>query len=303
MPHGPLPVDERNPIIIENDSFSDNWMGEYAVLLANSGGSTLAGIIICSSEYWPDLNANVTGWNKFVNAARASGLKDIPDVTASAGERLHEPSDGQIDSTIPNRSAGAQRIIELSRELSLPWRPVVVLVGTQLTDLADAYLVDPSVVDRVVVVAALGTFDTPRALMTGPNGDLDPWADWIVAHRFKYIQVSAYYDQTADVTDTGIGNLPQNPLGDWIAAKQPNISSLREAADQVTVLVANVPQFATASTRMAPDPSATFGSPIGQGPPLVPNQNGNAIVVTQVASPLAASRLWQMLLEPQLQQP
>ena len=69
-----------------------------------------------------------------------------------------------------------------------------------MTDIADAYLIDPSVVDRVVVVAALGTYTAPNGAMNPPNGELDPWADWIVAQVFQYIQVSAFYDQTGDVT-------------------------------------------------------------------------------------------------------
>ena len=302
-PHGPLPVDERNPVIIENDTVNDNWMGEYSLLLANEGALSIAGIIVCSSNYWPDLNSNVMGWTKLVDAARGSGLGNIPDLTVSAGAPLVAPSDGQIDSTVPNHSVGAQRIIDLSRQLSLPSRPVVVLVGTQLTDLADAYLVDHTVVDRVVVVAALGSLMAPKALMTGPNGDLDPWADWIVAHRFKYIQVTAFYDQTQDVKASDLGNLPQNQLGDWIAQKQPGISPLPQAGDQVTVLTMGLPQFATLVQRVSPDPSAKFGSPKGQGPPLVPDDTGNAWVVTKIAAPLAASRFWQMLLEPHAAEP
>ena len=85
--------------------------------------------------------------------------------------------------------------------------------ATSLTDVADAYLVDHTVVDRVVVVAALGSYAAPDGIMAGPNGDMDPWADWIVAQRFRYIQVSAYYDQTGDVTAAEIPSLPQNPLG------------------------------------------------------------------------------------------
>jgi hypothetical protein len=266
------------------------------MLLANNGGPSLAGIIIGASAYWKDLNANVPGWTNMVSAARSSGLAGIPDVTVSAGAPLTVPDDREIDSTVPNHSAGAQRIIDLSHELSAPLRPVVVLVGTQLTDLADAYLVDPTVVDRVVVVAALGTLSLPKVLMTGPNGDLDPWADWIVAHRFKYVQVSAYYDQTGDVTATDFGNLPKNPLGDWIAAKQPNILAFEVAADQVTILALSVPEFAKATQRMSPDMTAIFGSPIGQGPPLVEDPSGNVVVVTEVAPPLAKSRFWQMLL-------
>ena len=38
VPHGLLPVDERNPILLANDGAYDNWQGEYAVLLANAGG-------------------------------------------------------------------------------------------------------------------------------------------------------------------------------------------------------------------------------------------------------------------------
>lgn len=297
VPHGSLPVDERNPVIIQNDSASDNWIGEYAFLFANNGGPPIAGIIVCASNYWPDLNANVTGWEKLVNAARASGFEQIPELTVSAGAPLMKPDDGKIDSTVPNHSSGAQKIIDLSRERSLPERPVVVLVGTQLTDLADAYLIDRTVVERVVVVATLGMLQAPKAVMTGPNGDLDPWADWIVAQRFKYVQISVYYDQTADVTTSELGDLPQDAFGRFIADKQPNISTNQLATDQVAVLAVGLPQFVTAVHRSSADTSAGFGNPRGQGPPLVPDSKGHAFVVTQIAAPLAASRFWRMLLE------
>src|SRR4051794_7348517 len=51
-PHGLLPVDERNPVILTNDGAFDNWAGEYAVLLANGGGSPLAEIIVSASFGW-----------------------------------------------------------------------------------------------------------------------------------------------------------------------------------------------------------------------------------------------------------
>src|SRR5207244_1439329 len=76
MPHGKLPVDERNPVIIYNDSSLDNWMGEYAFLLANSGGPPVAGIISSSSGYWRDATANASGWSDLLSAARSSGLKN-----------------------------------------------------------------------------------------------------------------------------------------------------------------------------------------------------------------------------------
>jgi hypothetical protein len=297
---GKLPVDNHNPVIIDNDGWSDNWLGEYAVLLANSGGLTLAGIVVDASSYWSDEEANATGWTNLVMAARGSGLVHIPDVTRGASVPLTVPADQQIESTVPLRSPGAQLIVDVSRRLSLPGQPVVVVTGAQLTNLADAYLTEPTVVDRVVVVASLGSSSSGKTLMTGPNGDLDPWADWIVAHKFHYIQVTVLYDQAGDVTAGDIASLPKNAFGDWMAAKQANLSKLNTAADQVAVLAAAVSEFVTTVERSEPDPTAVFGSPQGQGPPLIPSATGNASVVSQVDASLPRARLWRMLQDPQI---
>jgi hypothetical protein len=292
--HGLLPVDARNPVIIYNDSASDNWIGEYAVLLAQSSGPPLAGIIVTGSSYWPDAAANTRGWNDLLTAAKSSGFANLPPVTTSLGKPLVRPADGQILSTAKNDSAGAELIVERSRQLSLPWRPVVVLAGTQLTDLADAYLIDPSVVDRVVVVAALGTYSAPKGAMNPPNGELDPWADWIVAEVFQYIQVSAFYDQTGDVTTADVPNLPQNALGMEMAMKQPNLFAIVTAADQVSVLSVGLGKFVAAVQQASVDTTAGFDST--QGPPLIPDPQGNVLIVTRIQAPLAMSCLWQLLL-------
>ena len=292
--HGLLPVDGRNPVIMYNDSASDNWSGEYAVLLAQSSGPPLAGIIVTGSSYWPDVTSNTKGWNDLLTAAESSGISNLPAVTVSTGKPLVRPADGQILSTAKNDSPGAQLIVNLSRQLSLPWRPVVILADTQLTDVADAYLIDPSVVDRVVVVAALGTYTAPNGAMNPPNGELDPWADWIVAQVFQYIQVSAFYDQTGDVTAADVPNLPQTALGKEMAAKQPNLLTITTASDKVSVLAVGLSKFVAAVQQASVDTTAAFDST--QGPPLVPNPKGNVLIVTQIQAPLAMSCLWQLLL-------
>jgi len=297
QPHGKLPVDERNPVILYQDDWSGDWMGEYAVMLANTGGPPLAGIIVNTTPWWRDLNSNASGWNDLVVAARASGLENIPDVTASAGGPLTRPANGQIDSTMPTHSAGAKLIIDVSRQLSTPARPVVVASATSLTELANAYLLDHSVVDRVVVVAALGSVAPPNGIMDGPNGDMDPWADWIVVHRFRYVHVGTWYDQTKDVTAGQLPDLPHNPLGDRIADKLPNIIPDLTASDQVALLAVALPTFVTEVQRASPDTSAGFDST--QGPTLVPDAAGSSWVVTQVSAQLAAPRLWWMLRDPE----
>ena len=49
-----LPVDQANPVILYQDDWSGDWLGEYAVLLANSGGPPLAGIVINGCNSHPD---------------------------------------------------------------------------------------------------------------------------------------------------------------------------------------------------------------------------------------------------------
>lgn len=295
-PPGLLPVDERNPVIIANDSATDNWTGEYAMLLANAGGPPLAGIIVNASPYWPDLAANLSIWDHMVEAAGASGLRNIPAATASAGDPLVRPADGQIESTTPNRSEGAKLIVAQSARLSLPWRPLVVVTGSRLTDVADAYLIDHAVADRVVVVSALGGAGDGGGAMGWPNGELDAWADWIVGQRFRYIQVNGYYDQLADVSSAKVADLPANAFGAWIAAKVPSVLQIPMSSDQIGVLAVGLPAFATAVGRVAVDASAAFDA--ATGPPLLAQADGSAWVVPSCDAAMAGDRLWKMLLDP-----
>ncbi len=295
-PHGLLPVDERNPVVLVNDGANDNWQGEYAVLLANAGGPSLAGIIVNASTPWPDLDANVAGWRDLVAAARASGLGNIPDPIASIGSPLVRPASGEIAATQANRSEGALFIVEASRRLSLPYRPLVVATGGSLTDIADAYLVDPTVVDRVVVVSSLGSMNGSGGSMGDPNGLEDPWADSIVAERFRYVQVSAFYDQLTDVPDSSLSRLPANALGTRIAAKQPNLWEWPPASDQVGVIAVGIPGFATAVERVAASGAVAAGATTG--PDLLTNPNGSGWLVTSCVGTAATAAFWKALLDP-----
>ena len=294
-PRGLLPIDERNPVILTNDGAFDNWLGEYAVLLANGGGPQLAGIIVSASPAWPSIDTNVAGWRDFVYAARKSGLKNVPNWTPSFNARLTVPDSGKIEDTKPNGSEGANLIKDLSAKLALPYRPVVIVTGGALTDIADAYLLDPSVVERVVVISSLGTLDATGASMGMPNGEMDPWADRIVAKHFRYIQVSAYYDQLADVPDSRLPDLPDNPFGERMFEKQPRIFDIKVASDQVALLAASLPGFAVKVQKATAIMPASGDS---GAPHLTLDPSGTIQLVTQTAGPLAAARLWELLLAP-----
>jgi hypothetical protein len=290
-----LPVGRDNPIILANDGPEDNWHGEYAVLLAHAGGPPLAGIIVSTGGVWGDLEANLGGWQDLVQRARASGLANVPDPVSSPAETLKRPSDGEIDATVPNDSTGARFIVDTSLRLSRPDRPVVVVTGGRLTDIADAYLIDPTVTERVVVVSSLGTGiseDEPQAHLGVPNGEMDSWASAIVVQRFRYVQVSAYYSQVADIPAERLAELPDNPFCDRIRAKQPEIAANRLAADQVSVLALGLAGFARDVTRVA------FAGFEVDEPLLAPDPRGTAWLVGSANATAVSAGIWRILLDP-----
>ena len=293
-PSGLLPVDQRNPIILLNDGAYDNWSAEYAILLANGGGSPLVGIIVNETPDWPDIQTNVRGYTDLVAAALSSGLANPPDPIPSIGAPLVMPASGNIDDTKQNRSAGALLIVNTSKSMALPHRPLVIATGGALTDVADAYLVDHTVTERVVVVSSLGSATSAGGGMGKPNGNGDPWADYIVAHQFRYVQVSAWYDQLTDVPTSSLSQLPNNALGAWIAAKQPNLWQWSPASDQVSVLAVGLPSFATAIERVSPSGAVDGGAT--EGPTLASDKSGSGWLVTGCDGTVATKLFWKVLL-------
>ena len=295
-PHGLLPVDERNPMVLINDSESENWQGEYAVLLAHGGGPRLVAIIVGTNPNSPAIVDNVAPWRKLVKAARDSGLSQVPDPIGSIGDQLTRPASGEIDDTQANHSEGANRIIEAAHEYSLPYRPLVVVTGGRLTDVADAYLIDHTITQKVIVVSALGSFTSTGGTMGVPNGEMDPWADTIVTARFRYVQVSTYYDQLTDVPTARLSELPDNAFGKWIAAKQPNIWNDPQAADQIAVAAVGISTFALEVQTVAPTGTTTAGAT--SGPVLKATPGASGWLVRQSDSSAMTARFWRLLHDP-----
>jgi hypothetical protein len=290
-----LPVGPRNSVVLVNDGPRDNWQGEYALLLSQRGGASLAGIVIVAGGQWVDLDANLSGWQELVTAARASGLTGVPDLTRSASQPLVRPADDNVESTTPNDSAGARFIVETSRRLATPELPLVVATGCRLTEVADAYLIDPTVVDRVIVVASLGTgFSDGESVarMGVPNGEMDPWANAIVAEKFRYVQVSAYYEQESDVPMDRLAELPDNPLGSWMREKQPDILGTELASDQISVLAVGLPAFVRRVARLS------AGAWEDDVLTLTPDERGHVWLVTESDGAAATARLWELLQDP-----
>lgn len=291
-PDAQLPVSAENPFVVCNDGPFDNWQGELMVLLAATGVD-FTGLIVNQSGAWPDLDRNLSGWETMIQAAAASGIDDLPAPTRSASPNLVMPASGEISDTQPNRSEGAELIVREAFAATNP--PLVVVAGGRLTDVADAYLIEPAIADRVVVVASLGELSERGANMGIPNGDMDPWATAIVVDRLRYVQVSAYYDQLADVPSDRVSELPQNPLGEWIAEKRGRIFDIPLASDQVAVLTAAIPGFAVRVDRSRYDAPPVASS--GETPTLTIDDSGSVWLVRQVDGELARRTFWKLLSE------
>jgi len=295
--HGALPVDERNAVIVENDGGHDNWQGEFAIAFSAVGRLTLAGFIVNTSALWPDITANLNDWNGLVDAARAVGVS-APSPISSLAPPLQAPRSGIVDDTVPNRSSGAQFIVATAHRLGHSYRPLVVATGGQLTDVADAYLIDHSMAELVVVVSSLGATNGTTATMGPPNGDLDPWANAIVAARYRYIQVNAYYDQTQDIPDSRVAQLPNDSFGQWTARKRSMLLPGLTPCDQISVIAAVLPTFAQGVTRMTRSGTAPIvGGKMAGGtvPSLSSDATGNAWVVSSGDSASATNAFWQAL--------
>jgi len=288
--HGSLPVDERSAVVVVNDGALDNWQGEYAAILAAAGRLRFVGLVVNSTSEYPSVETNVTGYREMINAGRESGMRHLPDPTASIAPALMQPASGSIEDTVPNRSEGARLLLQAAAAYGSAVHPLAIATGGALTDVADAYLMDPSLAERAVVVSSLGQTDGDGASTFNPNGGHDTWATFIVTSRLRLVQDNGYYDQLLDVPDAEANELPRNPFGRWMSAKRPDLLDLVLACDQITVLAVALPWFSSGVTHLRVDDADPMQ--------LVPDAAGQIWHVAQSDSARARSEIWTILKDP-----
>ena len=216
-----LPYSASNPVIYDNDAVTDVYTDEYLMALASLGEIQLKGMLSSSSiapeNRWvseSDAESNVNERQKVVAAARASGFRNIPDPVRGPKGQLNRPASGQIQDTRPNGSEGSWLIVREARKASAEL-PLVVVMGGPLTAAADAYLLDPSIADKVIVAwLCIRNND-----MGQYNGWADGWAAYIVLQKLRLVQ---FGDVRAPlVTKAQLLTLPESPLRDYMYQSYP----------------------------------------------------------------------------------
>jgi len=192
-----LPYDRTCPVVYDNDGVRDVYADEYVLALASAGEISLRGIITSSTYPASWTKEYITDRVELVAKARRSGMRNLPDPVLGCTKTLRQPPTGRIEDTRPLLSQGTLLMVEQARRAT-PQRPLVVLTGGALTTVADAFLVNSSIADRVVVASmARGT--------TKLEGAKDPWASFIVLERLRYVHFTV---PPPPVSPTDFAELP-----------------------------------------------------------------------------------------------
>jgi hypothetical protein len=215
-----LPYDHTNPVLYDNDEAVDMYTDEYLLALASLGDIKLNGMITSSPivPYDPyvtveNYERDVSDREALVANAQASGFVKVPDRVRGPMGHLQKPASGRIEDTHPIGATGSWVIVTEARKASAE-KPVVVVVGAPLTAEADAYLLDPSIANKMVVAWLGGQ----NKNMCDYNGWADPWAAYIVLQKLRLVEFPLNKGQ-AYVPKHQLMDLPNRPLRDYMYRK------------------------------------------------------------------------------------
>jgi len=217
LPHKRVPV-----VLYDNDEVVDVYTDDYVMALAAAGDIRLAGLITSSStapfNRWvgqEDHQRMVRDRLNSIELARGIGWSHIPDHVSGSQVNLIRPRSGHVDDTRPIASAGSLLVVEEARKAT-PEQPLVLVMGGPLTLAADAYLIDRSIADRLLVMWLGGGLND----MGGYNGWADPWAAYIVITHLRLMQfpegaARPFVQKSRLRTELGY-----SPLAEWMIKKQ-----------------------------------------------------------------------------------
>jgi hypothetical protein len=203
-------VGPDNPIIYDNDWWSDVFDKDYLFARASLGTIRLQGLIVTRDMWdWQKgyLYTFEQCWEdarKAIDRARAAGLRNIPEPVRGADRALQPPASRRIHETVPQASPGTRLIIEAARRAT-PQKPLLIICGGPLTTVANALLVDPDIADRILVF---------NLTVNGGYNGKDAWAVYIVCKLARYVDWGggAFWDRDSVFRPADFDPLPDNPM-------------------------------------------------------------------------------------------
>lgn len=219
-PPAPLSVDNTNPYVYINDQ-NDNFNAELALAMASRGYIDLRGFVFAYAgepwlrpEQFESRRRDYESHHSTVHEkAIESGFENLPPAeTGVVGGRHERPETGVIEDTEPIGSTGTDRIVEEAKNASRD-DPLVLAVGCDLCTVADAYLQDPSIAERLVVfINWTGSAEQP-----GYNIVQSGWSASVVLEELSAVLVGG---NSPLVKRDQVMALPDVPLKEFMLSKE-----------------------------------------------------------------------------------
>ncbi len=276
-----LPYDNSNPVIYDND-WSNDYVDWYLMALASAGDIRYTGISTSSSI--PPYNKHMTAEHlekqvkarrEIARRGRESGFRYVPDPVAGTIGHLKKPASGLISDTKPLDSPGSRQIIKQARRATVE-KPLVICVGGPLTVVADAYLLDNSIADKLIVAF----LDNYNGGMYGFNGWSDGWAAYIALEKLRLVQFTVESKSAAWIPKERLFELPASPARDFMIASTPDVAAPEGDVDGPPAIALMRPDYVKKIKRVS------FGGWRNRNghemPMFKDDPQGRAIVVTEV---------------------
>ena len=313
-----VPYDRTSPVIYDNDgAIESGFTDEYIMALASAGVIDLRGIISTGTNgeqppYTPRSEASlVLERQEVVGKARRSGLRNIPEVSPGPGVSMssRRPASGRIEDTVPFGSKGSWLIVTEARKAT-PAKPLVVVMGGQGSAVADAYLLDNSIADKVVVAWLVGRRRSSNGILDAYeyNAYVDSWATYIAFERLRVVVYPVDDAQyVASTPKSRLFELPVTEIRQYMlenrwprgAGTYSEISEDSHDWDVMGAIALTRSDFVISTKRMSfshwePD---SWGGPY-QVPVWQEDPNGRALVVWQANAAVATDEWWSRMKDP-----
>ena len=301
--HIPPSYERLQRVLYDNDEVVDVYTDDYLMALATAEEIRLTGLTTSSSttpyNRWvasTDYERMLSDRLNSVSLARGIGWSHIPDPTRGPDRHLEKPSSERIEDTIPISSAGSWLVVNQAQKAS-PGNPLVLVMGGPLTLAADAYLLDPSIADRVVVMWLGGRVDD----MNDYNGWADPWAAYIVLQRLRLVQFPVGVAPPFVPKRRLASELPESPLREWMFEKQLHSPTVDLPGDYDSdgppAIALMRRDYVVETKRVSFSHWERLGDDVEPHdvPVFEDDPQGKAIVVTKVKAAVATEEWWRAI--------
>lgn len=290
-----IPFDHSNPVVADNDSSEDTYTDELLMALHTSGRIHLRGMITTYSGWSePGFPADflaahgTSARQELIAKAHRSGMANVPAPVAGSMRELKRPPSGRIEDTEAHGNGGTDLIIAEAGRATAE-KPLVVVAGGPATTLAEAFLLEPDITNRVLLAWNGGN---------NWNGEGEPfrWATEIVLRHFRCVLFDRVTETAAPVVEkSDLHQLPDTELRQFMIDKElPHVSLPgRHDFDSPPAMPLMTREYAVRVQRCRWSGSTKDGKPI-----IKPDSRGNLWRVIQASQEAATAAWWAAFTNP-----